>query len=163
MLQWRRNLNGQANLVGSGAIKIVLGNNSLNINNNATFDDVEIYEQNGTLSIKGAFIANRLRFFATGTGGMDVNAQGSLTSPNAYLYSYHGLITWNAQSKMNLHTPGQGDTFAGLLIHMPWGNTNAFILNGGSTSKLTGTILIPTSDVTYNGNSGFEVHGQVIG
>ena len=94
---------------------------------------------------------------------MDVNAQGSLTSPNAYLYSYRGLITWNAQSKMNLHTPGQGDTFAGLLIHMPWGNTNAFILNGGSTSKLTGTILIPTSDVTYNGNSGFEVHGQVIG
>jgi len=156
------NLNGQAQLIGTGAIRIVLGNNSLNLTNAVSFDDVEIYENNGTVSIKSDFTANRLRFFATGTGGLDVQ-NGTLSSGNAYFYSYRGLISWNAQSTVNLHTPPDGDTFHGLLVYLPWGNTNAYILNGGTNSVITGTLLMPTSDVTYNGGAGFELHGQVIG
>ena len=62
-----------------------------------------------------------------------------------------------------MHAPPQGDMFGGLLIHQPWGNTNAFILNGSTEDLLTGTIMVPSADVTYNGGSGFELHGQVIG
>jgi hypothetical protein len=62
-----------------------------------------------------------------------------------------------------MHAPPQGDTFGGILIYMPWNNPNDFILNGGSNSIWYGTVLVPHADVTYNGDAGFELHGQVIG
>jgi len=159
------NINGSGTLQGIDDVKIVLGANDLNLNNTTTFSDVEIFVTSGKLSIKGDFTASeRLRFYATGSGGMDVQS-GTTQSPNAYLYSENGLIQWNAQSTLLLTAPPQDDPFkiGGLLIHMPWENGNDFILNGGTNSILTGTILVPKSEVTYNGNSGFELHGQVIG
>ena len=156
------NINGQANLQGTGAIKMVLSGD-LNLNGSAnTFDDLEIYTQNARLSVKGSLTSPRLRFFATESGGLDIQ-NGTLTSGDAYFYSRRGMIQWNSSSKLHLHAPLQGDKFGGLLIYQPWENTNAFILNGNTGSVLTGTILVPKSDVTYNGGAEFELHGQVIG
>jgi hypothetical protein len=157
------NINGSANLKGTGTVKIVLGDGSLNLNGaDNTFDDLELYVNNGDFRVTGSLTANRLRFFSTGTGDFIVN-NGTLTCDNTYLYSYRGEITINSTSVVNIGAPPQGDTFGGLLIHMPWGNTNAFILNGGTEDNLRGTIMVPTSDVTYNGGAGFELYGQIIG
>jgi hypothetical protein len=47
-------------------------------------------------------------------------------------------------------------------MYMPWDNPNDFILNGGSGNTWRGLILMPTAKVTYNGDAGFELYGQVI-
>lgn len=162
------NVNGQATITGpSGRVQFVLGNSSLTLSASPnTFNDLEVYTTNGnfTLNANGTLTANRLRFFSTGNGTFDANsANATLTSPNAYIYLAAGNIVWNGNTQINLHAPPQGDPFGGLLIYKPWSNTTSTILNGGSNVDLTGTFLVPHSDVTFNGGSGFELHGQVVG
>jgi hypothetical protein len=36
-------------------------------------------------------------------------------------------------------------------------------LNGGTNSTWYGTVLVPHAPVTYNGDAGFKLYGQVIG
>ncbi len=158
------NLNGSASLKGdTGTVKIVLGNSSLNLNGaDNAFDDLEVYVNNGDFRVTGSLTANRLRFFATGTGDF-IMQNGTLTCDNTYIYSYRGEVTINSSSAVDIGAPPQGDTFGGLLIQMPWGNTNAFILNGDTNDTWRGTVMVPTSDVTYNGGAGFELYGQIIG
>ena len=162
------NVNGQATISGpTGRVQFVLGNTSLILSASPNnFNDLEVYTNNGnfTLNANGTLTAGRLRFFSTGNGNFDANsANSTLTSGNAYIYLAGGNIVWNGNTQINLHTPPAGDPFAGLLIHKPWSNTTSTIFNGGSNVDLTGTILIPHSDVTFNGGSGFELHGQVVG
>jgi len=162
------NINGQATINGpTGTVQFVLGNTSLNMSASPnTFNDVEFYTNNGnvTLNANGTLDANRLRFFSTGTGNFNANsANATLTSGNAYMYFNGGNLTWNGNTQIDLKAPPQGDPFGGLLIQMPWSNTNSVIFNGGSNVKLQGTILVPHSDVTFNGGSGFVLNGQVIG
>jgi hypothetical protein len=85
-----------------------------------------------------------------------------MDSNDAYIYSESGQIDINAQADVNLHAPTSG-TFAGTLMYMPWNNPNSFELNGGTNNTWYGLILMPHTDVTYNGGAGFELHGQVIG
>ena len=47
-------------------------------------------------------------------------------------------------------------------MHYPWCNQQAFELNGGTNSTWYGQLLMPCSEVTYNGGNTFELHGQVI-
>jgi hypothetical protein len=156
------NMNGGASLKGTGEIKIVLGGD-FNFSGPAnTFEDLEIYTQNSTFSVKGSLVSPRLRFFATGSGGLNFQ-DGTVISTNAYFYIKSGSYTSNSNTHLHLHAPPQGDTFGGLLIYQPWENTNTFILNGNTGSVLTGTILVPHSSVYYNGKSEFELHGQIIG
>ncbi|MFT3895217.1 MAG: Tad domain-containing protein [Anaerolineales bacterium] len=158
------NVNGQATISGpSGRVQFVMGNTSLNLDKTPNnFNDLEMYTTNGNLSVKGDLTANRFRFFSTGNGTMDVQ-NGTFTSNNAYIYLASGDIKWNAQAMINLHAPPQGDPFGGLLFHKPWTNTTDTILNGGSNVHLTGTFMVPHSNVTFNGGNGFELHGQVVG
>jgi len=156
------NLNANASLVGTGTIQIVLQNGDLNLANNSNnvFNDLEIYSVDGDLSSKGSIYADSIRFFATGTGSFDLN-NGDLTSGDAYFYTYGGNFVINSSSVLNLTAPDEGP-FAGLLFYKPWGNNIAFDLNGGTNSYIKGTILMPTTEVTLNGGSGMEVHGQVV-
>lgn len=155
---------GGGSISGTGTVQLVMGaGQGITIKSNGAFDGLEIYVNNADFTLNGATLtANRLRFFGLGTGGFGVQG-GTLTSGNAYIYSAGGLIDIQAQATVNLVAPPSGDTFAGMLIYMPWSNTNPFDLNGGTDDRLTGLILVPHSDVTYNGGSGFELHGQVIG
>jgi hypothetical protein len=156
------NMNANASLVGTGDIKIVLGGDlNLANNSNNTFNDVKIYTTNAGVSSKGSVYADSIRFFATGSGTFD-QQNGSITSGNAYFYTYGGNFVINSQSVLTLTAPTSPDPFAGLLFYKPWNNTTPFNLNGGTNSVIRGTILMPRVDVTFNGGSGMEVHGQVI-
>jgi Flp pilus assembly protein TadG len=164
------NVNGNGTISQSstpGTVKFVLGNNSLTLSKSPnTFTDLEVYTTNGNLTINanGNLNATRFRFFSTGTGNIDANsAQATFTSSNAYIYLAQGYVVWNGNTHITLAAPPNDDKYAGLLVQMPWSNINSTTLNGGSTVNLTGTFLVPHSNVTFNGGSGFVLHGQIIG
>lgn len=156
---------GSLSGTGPGPVQLVMGNNDLSFGGSGnSFVNLEVYAQNGSLNVPGSGVltANRLRFFSTGTGNFSTGNHANVTSSNAYLYFESGNFNTQAQATVNLQAPPSGDTFAGYLIHYPWSNTNAMSLNGGTGCVFTGTILAPHSDITFNGGSGFELHGQVI-
>ena len=155
--------NRTVNLTGSGAVQWVLSQSTV-LSGTAKFDNLEIYANGASFQVQntGDLEAGRFRFFGNGNSSFSVQG-GVFTSGDAYIYSQLGQIDIAAQADVNLHCPPQGDPFAGLLLHMPWENTNDFELNGGTNDVWTGLILMPHSRVTYNGGAGFELHGQVIG
>lgn len=160
--------NGSLNLIAGssinspGAVKLVLSRDIALRGSANNIQDLEVYTNNTNFVIFGDLTANRFRFFGRGDSDFGVQS-GSFTSGDAYIYSEAGEIDIQAQAVVNMHAPPQGDTFGGILIYMPWNNPNDFVLNGGSNSTWYGTVLVPHADVTYNGDAGFELHGQVIG
>jgi hypothetical protein len=157
----------------SGKVQIVLGDQTITLTGNSILDfvDLEIYSNNGNLIVTGGggsspggiLRADRLRYFSTGTGTVDLAGGAELTSGNAYFYFHQGNIRWNGGTVLNLHGPPQGDTFGGLLIHKPWDNHTDVTLNGGSNINLTGTFMVPGSHVLINGDASFDLHSQIIG
>lgn len=156
------NLIAGSSISGTGTVKLVLSRDVDLKGSSNNFQDLEVYANNSDFVIYGNLTANRFRFFGNGNSTFGVQS-GSFTSGNAYIYSEAGEIDIQAQADVNMHAPPQGDTFGGLLIYMPWDNPNDFVLNGGTNSVWYGTVLVPHADVTYNGDAGFELHGQVIG
>ncbi len=163
------NINGQNKLNGpTGSIKVVLGNNDFNLGvSNFTFNDLAVYTVNGSFRANGNGVLNtdRLRFYSSGSGNFQINGNGGVTSNNAYIYLKGGQITWNGNSTVNLHAAPASDPegVGGLLVYMPWSNTTPITFNGGSNIHLTGTCLMPHSNITFNGGVNFELHSQIVG
>jgi hypothetical protein len=151
-----------------GKVQIVLQDQNLSVlaNSLMDFSDLEIYSTNGSFSISTAqsvVHADRLRYFSTGAGNFQVNANAELISNNAYFYLQQGDIQLNGNATITLQGPPQGDTFGGLLVHKPYTNIVPLNLNGGSNISLTGTFMAPGSDIQYNGGNTFVLHSQIIG
>jgi Flp pilus assembly protein TadG len=92
-----------------------------------------------------------------------VNINQDITGHNVVLYVEHGEVHFNGGANIILDAPNKGE-FAGLLMFVPMDNHDKVVLNGGSESKIKGTILAPASTIHINGNdssSGF--HSQIIG
>lgn len=166
------NVNGNASVTApDGRVQLVLQDQNINLNGGQIFDfnDLEVYSRNASFQLNGGaiFRADRLRFFSTGSGTFTVNGNSELTSDDAYLYLYRGDLVWNGGSILNLHaprhpTPPDVEPFAGLLVYKPWGNTDQLTLNGGSNIHLTGTFLVPSSEVVFNGGVDFVLRSQII-
>lgn len=171
------NFNVQGNTIvnGTGTVKIVLPNADFNVASGRvyTFDGLEVFTVDNDFQIQGTLTANRLRFYSSGSGESILNAQSSITSPNAYFYLHKGPLTWNGNTKTVLSAPpATGDPFpdpGGVLVYMPWhdpdqwGNPVTKVdLNGGSNALLYGTFLMPSSEVKFNGGTTFELHSQII-
>jgi Flp pilus assembly protein TadG len=162
------NLNGNATMSGPvGRVQFVLQNQSINMNGGTiiNFNDLEVYGANASFTLNGGaiFRAHRLRYFSTGNGNFTVNGNAEVTSADAYFYLAQGNLTWNGGSTLNLHGPVQGDPFGGLLLYKPWENNQRVTLNGGSNIHLTGTFMVPSSPVTFNGGVNFELHSKIVG
>jgi len=167
------NVNGHSKLSGpTGRVQLVMGNNDFNLGTTEfVFNNLEVYTVNGSLRTNGngglttIDPDNRLRFYSSGTGNFQVNGNGWLRSEDAYIYLKGGEITWNGNSKIDLHAAKADDPegIGGLLVHMPWSNQTPIKFNGGSDIHLTGTCLMPHSHVTFNGGVNFELHSQIIG
>lgn len=155
---------GGANISGTGLVQIVT-TDDISLKGSAnSFQNLEIYMTNAnfTVAAQGVLTANRMRFFGVGNSSFGVDAQGELTSGDFYIYSERGTIDIQAGADVDITAPPSGDTFAGLLMYMPWDNPNDFVLNGGTNNTWRGLILMPTAQVTYNGGAGFKLYGQVI-
>lgn len=93
--------------------------------------------------------------------GVQINHD--ITGHNVVLYVEHGEVHFNGGANIVLDAPDKGE-FAGLLMFVPMDNHDKVVLNGGSDSKIKGTILAPASTIHINGNdssSGFQ--SQIIG
>lgn len=156
--------NAGASMSGTGLVQIVTTTDIVLGGTANNFENLEIYMTNADfiLSDNAVLNAGRMRFFGLGNSSFEVNAQGELTSGNIYIYSEAGMIDIQAGADVDITAPPSGDTFQGLLMYMPWDNTNDFMLNGGSENTWVGLILMPTAEVTYNGSAGFTLYGQVI-
>ena len=156
-------LTGGKSIQGTGAVKFVMGGDLDLKGSSNDFDNLEIYANSSAFDLFGTLNSDRFRFFGNGNSDFALNAGAAFTSTNTYIFSETGQIDFNAQASADMHAPPPGDTFGGLLLYMPWDNPNDFELNGGANNTWYGTVLMPHADVTYNGGSGFELHGQVIG
>ncbi|HEX8262094.1 MAG TPA: Tad domain-containing protein [Allosphingosinicella sp.] len=93
----------------------------------------------GNIDFKGNVTANGITWIMTGPAG----AAGDL------------II--NAQANLVMSS-SDGGTFDGVLFYRDRRASNIEIkINGGATSKLTGALYFPTSDITFAGNAGMNV------
>jgi Flp pilus assembly protein TadG len=86
----------------------------------------------------------------------DVNASGItfvMTGPNGQA----GDLKINSQANLNLSSPGSGD-YKGVLFYRDRRASNIEIkINGGASSKLTGALYFPSSDITFAGHASMNV------
>ena len=163
------NINSSAIINGpSGKVVFILGDQNLPVGSSSSlnFNNLEIYSNNGflTLNSSATATATRFRFIATGSGAITVNSSGSLTSSNAFIYSKTGTFNWNSSATINLTAPPDGDPdgLAGLVIYLPLTNTSSFILNSSATLTLKGTFLAPAVALTLNSSGGASNDRQII-
>ena len=159
-----RLIGGNTSILGTGRVRLVMSENLSLKGTGNDFEDLELYMNNADFEVTtdGVLNADRMRFFGKGNSSFSVGAQGTLNSGDIYIYSEAGQIDIQAGAELDITAPPQGDPYGGLLMYMPWDNPNDFLLNGGSSSTWRGTILMPNTEVTYNGSAGFELIGQVI-
>jgi hypothetical protein len=92
----------------------------------------------------------------------DFILNGRSLTGNRVTIKVDGEIRWTGSATIDLTAPVKGD-LAGLLIYMPIENNNKVALNGGTGSKIRGTILAPGANVIINGNaSGYGFHSQIV-
>jgi len=162
------NFNGGYSIenLSPGLVRIVLDHNMvLNGGISMNMDNVEIFTNSGYFIMNGSSQAsfNRFRFYGEGNGQLIVNGGCHFVSHNTFLYFKQGIVTWNGGSYLDLEAPPEGDPYTGLLIYMPWENSQHFIFNGGQYIHSTGTFLLPHANVTFNGCSFAEIeHSQFI-
>jgi hypothetical protein len=163
------NINGSATVSSSGRIYLVLGSQSFTVNGGVVFNfnDLEVYTTTGSFTINGSANYNptHFRFYSTGSGNFTLNGGSTFTCPDAFFYMKSGYPTLNGSSTITLHSPPDGDPYAGLLFYMPYStNTNSVTINGGSNISLTGTFLAPNCPITLNGSVGMKsIKSQIIG
>ena len=101
--------------------------------------DSVIIVNGGDIDFQGDVNATGVTFVMTGTNGQA------------------GDLKINAQANLNLSSPGSGD-YKGVLFYRDRRASNIEIkINGGASSKLTGALYFPSSDITFAGNAGMDV------
>ena len=92
--------------------------------------------------------------------GMNIN--GPLQGSDVVFNVMDGDVRFGT-ANIILDAPDSGDN-AGLLIYLPQENNSRVVLDGGSGSIISGTILAPASPIVINGNSSSSgFHSQIIG
>jgi Flp pilus assembly protein TadG len=133
---------------------------------------LKIYTVNGNWHVGGGvnLYADQIRFISSGSGNNVIdgnsfikNLAGTGQVPDAFMYFKTGKPSWDAGANIAMHAPSSGP-FKGLLVDMPWSNTNALTFSGGTGYSLTGTYLAPHSVITITGgNASTVVNSQIIG
>ena len=86
----------------------------------------------------------------------DVNAEEVtwvMTGPNGQA----GDLKINSQANLTMTSPGSGE-YKGILFYRDRRASNIEIkINGGASSKLTGALYFPSSDITFAGHAGMNV------
>jgi len=134
------------------------GGASIGGNTTTNFSSLQIYTQNGdwgnqgstTLSVPGVF-----RFYATGSANYHVSGGSTETLPNGFFYLNGGVMDWQGSTNLNLQAPTTApyaNCSANVAIFSPVSDTNTMQIYGGSTIKVTGTILHPGGEIYLQGS-----------
>lgn len=157
-------INGNNNITLAPGNYCLTSDFTVNGNTTLTANNVTITMTNGSFSLNGNSNMNCNNFvFYAKQGSFTVNGNNKFTCTEATFRLDTNSITWNGNATINLSAQTSG-MFKGLLIYMPYGNSNSLTLNGNSGNTITGTIMAPSADVTINGNSGTTgYHSQIVG
>jgi len=152
--------------VYGGDIILVIGNSNVIFSSNGdiNFDSLEIYSQNGSLTLNSnqELYPDRFRFYATGTGNIMMNSNGSLESEDTFIYCAENPFHLNSNFDFKITAPTTGP-YAGLAVYFPLTNDSYFTLDSNSTMEINGTFLAPAIRMTLNSNSGLnQINSQII-
>ena len=95
--------------------------------------------------------------------GFEMEGSQTLEGHNVTFKVEQGQVRFGSSADIIIDAPITGIN-KGLLIYLPMENNSQVLLNGGSASSFTGTILAPASEIVINGNqssTGFQ--SQIIG
>lgn len=91
-----------------------------------------------------------------------INGNGRVVGNGVTFYIDSGAVNLGGSGQATLSAPGAG-TYGGLVFFMGRGNGSNFIVNGGSTLSLTGTVYGPLARIESSGSGvNKTVNGQFI-
>ncbi|MBN2548417.1 MAG: Tad domain-containing protein [Anaerolineales bacterium] len=101
------------------------------------------------------------------TGNISINNSDTVIGNAVTIVVIDGKLTINGGASVQLTAPAQGSdpepAVEGLLWYLPPSNDNAVTINGGADFVSVGTILAPSSSISYEGNATAVLTGQIIG
>jgi hypothetical protein len=105
------------------------------------------------IASNGAFeCAGGLLVHVNGGTGMRLNGNGTNTCAGVTFYMSTGDVTWNGNSVNTFSAPTSG-RYQGLLVYLPYGNTNQVVVTGNADSSFTGSIIAVSSHIRLQGNT----------
>ena len=121
---------------------------------NITVDNANFLISGGDFHIatNGNFNCNNLLVHINGGTGMRLNGNATNTCTGVTFYVSTGTVSWLGNST-NIYSAPTSGTYKGLLIYMPYGNTNELKVTGNASSEFTGSIIAVSSPVHLQGNA----------
>jgi len=118
----------------------------------------------GKFQINGSqFRCNDLLVHINGGSGIDFGGTSNIFCNSVTFIASTGGVTWNGAVENRIFAPTGGD-YKGVLLYLPYPNSEAIKINGNSTNQLTGSIIGVASPITVNGNDwSTGLHSQIIG
>ena len=119
-----------------------------------TFSSLIIYDNNGYWDVQGSdtLTAKVFRFYSSGTGTFHIAGGGIVTLNDGFFYLTGGTLAGDGRSTINLYAPTSGD-YKGIAIFSPVNNHTTFHVQGQSILNITGSILIPGSELLLDGSA----------
>jgi hypothetical protein len=130
-----------------------------------TANDVNFLISGGEFQItsNGNFNCSNMLVHINGGTGMSLNGNGTSNCTGVTFYASTGDVTWNGNSTNIFSAPTSG-TYKGLLVYLPYGNSNSLSITGNASSNFTGSVIAVSSHITLEGNNQtLALSTQVIG
>lgn len=130
-----------------------------------TVNDANFLISGGEFHIasNGTFNCSNLLVHSNGGTGMRLNGNGTSNCSGVTFYMSTGNVTWNGNSA-NIFSAPTGGTYRGLLVYLPYGNSNPLSISGNASSQFTGSIIGVSSHIGLQGNnSTLALSTQIIG
>ena len=118
----------------------------------------------GDFKINGSeFTCNDVLVHINGGRGIDFGGTSNVFCNSVTFIVSTGGVTWNGAVENRIFAPIGGD-YQGVLLYLPYPNSDPIKINGNSTNQLTGSIIGVASPITVNGNDwSTGLHSQIIG
>jgi Flp pilus assembly protein TadG len=119
-----------------------------------TANDANFLISGGVFDItsNGSFNCSNLLVHVNGGTGMRLNGNGTSNCTGVTFYLSTGNVTWNGNSTNIFSAPTSG-TYKGLLVYLPYGNSNPLTISGNASSEFTGSIIAVSSPIQLQGNN----------
>jgi hypothetical protein len=118
----------------------------------------------GEFKISGSQLTcNDVLVHINGGTGIDFGGTSNIFCNSATFIASTGGVTWNGAIENRMFAPKGGD-YKGVLLYMPYPNSDPIKINGNSTNELTGSIIGVAAPITVNGNDWTTgLHSQIVG
>jgi hypothetical protein len=111
----------------------------------------------------GNFTCNNLLVHINGGSGFHIGGNTTDKCQGLTIIASTGDFGWSGNPTIDFKAPTWGP-YKGLLVYLPYGNSQALTINGNSNQQLTGSIIAVSSPITVSGNSAtWALSTEIIG